>query len=60
MRTWVSRAEVDAGQRFGVTSGEHGEVKRLRRGNAELKRADEILKMASAFFAAAELGRKLK
>src|SRR5690606_26550460 len=60
MRTWVTRAEIDAGERAGVTSSEHDELKRLRRENAELKRANEILKTASAFFAAAELDRKLK
>ena len=60
MRGWVRRAEVDAGERAGVTSSEHEELKRLRRENAELKRANEILRTASAFFAAAELDRKLK
>lgn len=60
MRGWVKRAEVDAGERPGVTSSEHEELKRLRRENAELKRANEILRTASAFFAAAELDRKLK
>ena len=54
MRGWVRRAEVDAGERAGVTRSEHEELKRLRRENAELKRANEILKTASAFFAAAE------
>jgi len=56
----VRRAEVDASERLGVTSSEHEELKRLRRENAELKRANEILRTASAFFAAAELARKLK
>lgn len=54
MRTWVTRAEVDAGNRPGVTSSENVEMKRLRKENAELRRANEILKTASAFFAAAE------
>jgi transposase len=53
---WVRQAEVDAGQRPGATSEESAEVKRLRRENAELRRANEILKAASAFFAA-ELDR---
>ena len=53
MRGWVRRAGVDAGERSGVTSSEHEELKRLRRENAELKRANEILRTASAFFAAA-------
>jgi transposase len=56
VRKWVRRAEVDAGQRPGVTSEEVAEIKRLRRENAELRRANEILKSASAFFAA-ELDR---
>lgn len=60
MRVWITRAEVDAGERPGVSSVEHDELKRLRRENAELRRANEILKTASAFFAAAELDRKLK
>jgi transposase len=46
------RAEVDAGTRPGVTTVESVEVRRLRRENAELRRANEILKTASAFFAA--------
>src|SRR5690606_34796208 len=44
MRAWVTRAEIEAGERAGVTSSEHEELKRLRRENAELKRANEILK----------------
>jgi transposase len=56
LRKWVRRAEVDAGQRPGVTTAESEQVKALRRENAELRRANEILKSASAFFAA-ELDR---
>ena len=56
LRKWVRQAQVDAGARSGVTSEESAEVKRLRRENAELRRANEILKAASAFFAA-ELDR---
>jgi transposase len=56
VRKWVRRCQVDAGQRPGVTSEESAEMKRLRRENAELRRANEILKAASAFFAA-ELDR---
>jgi transposase len=56
LRKWVRRAEVDAGQRPGVTSEERAEIKALKKENAELRRANEILKAASAFFAA-ELDR---
>jgi len=56
VRKWVRQAEVDAGQRAGATSEESAEIKRLRREVAELRRANEILKAASAFFAA-ELDR---
>jgi len=51
LRKWVRQAEIDAGARLGVSSEESAEVKRLRRENAELRRANEILKAASAFFA---------
>lgn len=47
MRTWVTRAEVDAGNRPGVTTSENEEMKRLRKENAELRRANEILKTAA-------------
>ncbi len=56
LRKWRRRAEVDSGQRPGVTSDELAEIKRLRRENTELRRANEILRTASAFFAA-ELDR---
>jgi transposase len=56
LRKWVRRAETEAGQRPGATVEESAELKRLRRENAELRRANEILKSASAFFAA-ELDR---
>jgi transposase len=56
LRKWVRRAEIDAGQRPGLTSEEAAEIKRLKRENAELRRANEILKAASSFFAA-ELDR---
>ena len=59
LRKWLRRAEIDAGQRPGVTTDEAAEIKRLRRENAELRRANEILKAASAFFAA-ELDRPSK
>jgi transposase len=60
LRKWVVRADVDAGERPGLTSEERAEIKRLKRENFELRRANEILKSASAFFAAAELDRQLR
>lgn len=57
---WVRRQEVDSGQRTGVTSEERERIKALEREVKELRRANEILKLASAFFAQAELDRKLK
>ena len=56
LRKWVRQADVDGGLRAGVSTDESAELKRLRRENAELRRANEILKSASAFFAA-ELDR---
>lgn len=47
VRKWVRQAETDAGQRAGTTTDESVELKRLRRENAELRRANEILKAAS-------------
>lgn len=57
---WVKRDEVDAGARPGVTSTEAQRIKDLERENKELRRANEILKLASAFFAQAELDRRCK
>ena len=57
---WVKRDEVDAGARPGVSSAEVQRVKDLEREVKELRRANEILKLASAFFAQAELDRRLK
>ena len=57
---WVKRDEIDAGSRPGVTSAEKERIKELEREVKELRRANEILKTASAFFAQAELDRKLK
>lgn len=56
LREWVRRVEIDGGQRPGLTGQEHAEIKRLKREVAERRRANEILKAASAFFAA-ELDR---
>ncbi len=57
---WVKRAEVDAGSRPGVTTADAQRIKDLERENKELRRANEILKLASAFFAQAELDRRTK
>ena len=57
---WVKRAEVDAGKRPGTTTAEAQRIKDLERENKELRRANDILRTASAFFAQAELDRKLK
>ena len=51
LRKWVRQAEVDGGRRPGVTSAEAQRIKELERENRELRRANEILKAASAFFA---------
>lgn len=57
VRGWVRRAETDAGSRPGTTSDEQAEMKRLKRENAELRRANDILKSAASFFGA-ELDRQ--
>ena len=56
VRRWRRKAQVDAGERPGTTSSEHAEIRKLKRENAELRRANEVLKSSSAFFAA-ELDR---
>jgi transposase-like protein len=58
LRNWVRQAERDAGRRPGLTTEERAELKKLKRENFELKRANEILRKASAFFAQAELDRR--
>ena len=60
LNEWVKKSEGDSGTREGVTSDERERVKALEREVKELRRANEILKLASAFFAQAELDRKLK
>jgi transposase-like protein len=59
LRLWVRRADTDAGQRPGVTSEERDRIRELEREVKELRRANEILKAASAFFGA-ELDRQSK
>ena len=59
LRSWVRRVETEQGQRAGMTTDDRGRLKALERENKELRRANEILKTASAFFAQA-LDRKLK
>jgi transposase-like protein len=58
LRKWVRQAERDQGRRAGVTSSDRDRLKELERENRELKRANEILRKASAFFAQAELDRR--
>jgi len=60
LRRWVRQAERDGGKRPGLTTTEREEFKRLQRENVELKRANEILRKASAYFAQAELDRRAK
>ena len=60
LNEWVKRDEVDTGARAGVTTTDQQRLKELERENKELRRANEILKLASAFFAQAELDRRLK
>jgi len=60
LRGWIERTEVDSGERPGVTSETAARIKELEREVGELRRANEILRTASAFFAAAELDRKLR
>ena len=60
LNEWVKRDQIDVGTRDGVTTSERERVKALERENKELRKANEILKLASAFFAQAELDRRLK
>lgn len=57
---WVHKHEVNTGQRDGVSTAEHERIKALEREVRELRKANEILKLASAFFAQAELDRRCK
>ena len=60
LRKWVRRAETDAGRREGLTTSDRERLKQLERENRELRRANDILRTASAFFAQAELDRRRK
>ncbi|ALK93026.1 Transposase [Limnohabitans sp. 103DPR2] len=57
---WMRKHEVDSGVRQGTTTVDKDRLKELERENRELRKANEILKLASAFFAQAELDRRLK
>jgi transposase len=60
LHRWVAQAERDQGLRGGLSTSEREQLKLLQRENRELKRANEILRTASAFFAQAELDRRRK
>jgi transposase len=60
LRKWVRRSQVDSGKRPGLTTGERERLRDLEREVRELKRTNEILRKASAFFAQAELDRRPK
>ena len=60
LRRWVRQAERDAGKRPRLTTDERARLKQLEKENFELRRANEILKKASAYFAQAELDRRAK
>ena len=58
LQNWIQRRDVDAGTRAGVTTDEQARVNALERENRELRRANEILRKAAAYFAQAELDRR--
>lgn len=60
MRTWVKQAEIDQGRVDGVTTSDRQRMKEMERDLKELRRANEILRKASAYFAQAELDRRPK
>ena len=60
LRQWVRKTEIDTGRRNGITSDQQARIKELERENRELRRTNEILRKASAFFAQVELDRRVK
>jgi transposase-like protein len=60
LRSWVRQAERDGGRRPGLTTDKRARFKQFERENVELRRANEILRLASAYFAKAELDRRAK
>jgi transposase len=60
LRKWVRQTEVDAGRRGGLTTDQQARIKELERENRELRRTNDILRKASAYFAQAELDRRPK
>jgi len=60
LHNWIKRAEIDDGDRPGVTTDTAAKLKALERENKELRQANEILRKASAYFAQAELDRPFK
>jgi transposase len=60
LRRWVRQSETDLGKRSGISTSDRDRLKELERENRELKQVNEILRKASAFFAQAELVRRVK
>ncbi len=60
LRKWVRQTQVDSGRRGGLTTAEQARIKELERENRELRRTNDILRKASAYFAQAELDRRPK
>jgi transposase len=60
LHNWLRKAQVETGQREGLTVSERDRMKVLERENRELRQANEILRKASAYFAQAELDRRFK
>jgi transposase len=60
LKHWIRRLEVDQGQRDGTTTSDRERLKALEKENKELRRANEILKTAPAFFAQAEIDRRVR